>query len=211
MPLELYLAYLAACAVILSIPGPTILLVLSYSISQGPRANIPIIIGVALGDILAISLSLAGLGALLAASAFWFNLLKWCGGLYLVYLGMKMIMNRSRLSQIDKSVPKLSARALLSSTFIVTALNPKSIVFFIALLPQFISPLHPPTPQLWLLGITFLVLATCSCSAYAIFTSNLRHLLWKPQAERLFNYGGGSLLCAAGIWALLAKRSFNSV
>ena len=81
MPLDLYLAYLIACIIILSIPGPTILLVISYSISQGPRANIPLIAGVALGDTLAISLSLAGVGALLATSAFWFGLLKWLGGL----------------------------------------------------------------------------------------------------------------------------------
>lgn len=206
MPLDLWLAYVAACAVILSIPGPTILLVLSYSLAEGRRANLPSITGVALGDALALTLSLAGLGALLSASAFWFTLVKAIGGGYLIYLGIKMIANKQSLTDLTSIEGYRSSRSIFLSCFAVTAMNPKSIIFFIALLPQFISPDHDIGPQLWMLGITFLVLAIIACSLYAIFASSLRRWLWRPAAQRAFNMTGGSLLCGAGLWALMARR-----
>ena len=89
MPLELWLAYVATSAVVLAIPGPTILLVLSYSIAHGRKATFPLVAGVALGDSIAITLSLIGLGTLLSTSAFWFTMIKWTGGLYLIYLGIQ--------------------------------------------------------------------------------------------------------------------------
>src|SRR4051812_7582819 len=91
MPIELWLAFVAASAVLLVIPGPTILTVISYSMAHGRRANVPLVAAVALGDSTALVLSLLGLGALLSASAFWFTIIKWAGGLYLLYLGTKML------------------------------------------------------------------------------------------------------------------------
>ncbi len=206
MPFDLWLAYVAACAVILSIPGPTILLVLSYSLSEGKRANLPAIAGVALGDALALTLSLAGLGALLSASAFWFTLVKIIGGAYLIYLGLKMIFSKQAVTDLQSIDRQRDRQGIFLSCFAVTALNPKSIVFFIALLPQFISPDYAISPQLWILGITFLILAIVACSLYAVFASTLRRWLWRPVAQRAFNYTGGSLLCGAGVWALMARR-----
>ncbi len=206
MPLDLWLAYVAACAVILSIPGPTILLVLSYSLSEGKRANLPAIAGVALGDALALTLSLAGLGALLSASAFWFTLVKILGGGYLIYLGVKMILSKRSITDLQAVDAQRNTRGIFLSCFAVTAMNPKSIVFFIALLPQFISPNYAIAPQLWILGLTFLVLAIVACSLYAIFASSLRQWLWRPVAQRAFNFTGGGLLCGAGVWALMARR-----
>lgn len=206
MPLDLWLAYVAACAVILSIPGPTILLVLSYSLAEGERANLPAITGVALGDALALTLSLAGLGALLSASAFWFTLVKMIGGGYLVYLGVKMILSKRPVTDLQSLDRRRDTRGIFLSCFAVTAMNPKSIVFFIALLPQFISADYAIGPQLWILGITFLLLAIVACSLYAVFASSLRRWLWRPFAQRAFNVAGGSLLCGAGVWALMARR-----
>ncbi len=206
MPLELWLAYVAACSVILSIPGPTILLVLSYSLAEGKRATLPAIGGVALGDVLALTLSLAGLGALLSASAFWFTLVKMIGGGYLIYLGIKMILSKHSITDLQTIDKQRDRRDIFLSCFAVTAMNPKSIVFFIALLPQFISANHAIGPQLWILGLTFLVLAIIACSLYAIFAAGLRQWLWRPFAQRAFNITGGGLLCGAGIWALMAKR-----
>ena len=91
MPVELWLAFVAASAVLLIIPGPTILTVISYSMSHGRRANVPLVAAVALGDSTALVVSLLGLGALLAASAFWFTVVKWAGGLYLLYLVIKLL------------------------------------------------------------------------------------------------------------------------
>src|SRR3954468_769604 len=91
MSIEHWLAFVAASAVLLVIPGPTILTVISYSMAHGRRANVPLVAAVALGDSTALVLSLLGLGALLSASAFWFTIIKWAGGLYLLYLGIRML------------------------------------------------------------------------------------------------------------------------
>ena len=207
MPLELWLAYVATSAVVLAIPGPTILLVLSYSINQGRSATLPLVAGVALGDSVAITLSLIGLGTLLATSALWFTAIKWLGGLYLIYLGVKLIRSARRPEAIQAAAVRVSPPArLFANAFIVTALNPKSIVFFIALLPQFISAAQPAVPQLWILGITFVVLATIGATSYALFATSVRRLLASARAQQVYSLFGGGLLCAAGVWALGARR-----
>ena len=207
MPLELWLAYAATSAVVLAIPGPTILLVLSYSISHGRAAALPLVAGVALGDSVAITLSLIGLGTLLATSAFWFTLIKWLGGLYLIYLGIQLLRRAGDPPPAQAGrVGELSPRKLFGNAFVVTALNPKSIVFFIALLPQFISPAHPVTQQLWILGATFVTLATVGATSYALFAASIRRLLSTPRAQKIYSYAGGGLLGGAGVWALSAKR-----
>jgi threonine/homoserine/homoserine lactone efflux protein len=206
MSLETWLAFAAASAVLLVIPGPTILTVISYSVAHGGRANAPLVAAVALGDSTALVLSLLGLGALLAASAFVFTLVKLAGGLYLIYLGIRLL--RSGVSPVDPGDPQApgSRRKLFWNTYIVTALNPKGIVFFVAFLPQFINPAADVARQLWLLAITFVVMATLNAALYAAFAASARRLL-AGRARRRFNLAGGALLSAAGAWALLAKRS----
>ena len=90
MPIETWLAFVAASAVLLVIPGPTILLVVSYALGQGRRVALPVAAGVALGDFTAMTLSMLGLGALLATSATLFTVLKWIGAGYLIWLGIKL-------------------------------------------------------------------------------------------------------------------------
>lgn len=211
MPLELWLAYVATSAVVLAIPGPTILLVLSYSIAHGRKATLPVVVGVALGDSVAITLSLIGLGTLLATSAFWFTIIKWMGGLYLIYLGILLLRAaRNPLPEPLQQTPEVAANKLFGNAFIVTALNPKSIVFFIALLPQFISAAHPVLPQLWILGVTFVVLATIGATSYALFAASIRRLLASPRAQKIYSLVGGGLLFGAGVWALGAKRVISA-
>ena len=101
MSIELWLAFVAASAILLIIPGPTILTVISYSMAHGRRANVPLVAAVALGDSTALVVSLLGLGALLATSAFWFTVVKWAGGLYLIYLGVKLF--RAGISSTPRS------------------------------------------------------------------------------------------------------------
>ena len=212
MPLDLWLAYAATSAVVLAIPGPTILLVLSYSIAHGRPAAAPLVAGVALGDSVAITLSLLGLGTLLATSAFWFTVIKWLGGLYLIYLGLMLLRDARRPQALYSaaSAPRASPRKLFASAFVVTALNPKSIVFFIALLPQFISPDFALLPQLWILGLTFVALAIAGATCYALFAASIRRWLATPHAQRAYGLVGGGLLCGAGVWALGAKRVISA-
>ncbi|KNZ32044.1 MAG: lysine transporter LysE [Methylibium sp. NZG] len=206
MSLQLWLAFVAASAVLLIIPGPTILTVISYSMAHGRRANVPLVAAVALGDSTALVLSLLGLGALLATSAVWFTAVKWAGGLYLIYLGVKLL--RAGLSRVDLAAPAApgSRWQLFANTYLVTALNPKGIVFFVAFLPQFIRPGADVTHQLWVLAITFVVMATLNATLYTVFAGSARRLLASPRAQRNFNLAGGSLLTAAGVWALMARR-----
>lgn len=206
MPIENWLAFVAASAVLLIIPGPTILTVISYSMAQGRRANVPLIAAVALGDSTALVVSLLGLGTLLAASAFWFTVVKFAGGLYLLYLGIKLL--RAGVSPAQATVaPATGSRwKLFINTYLVTALNPKGIVFFIAFLPQFLRPGVNATQQLWILAVTFVTMATINSTLYAVFATSARAALASPRAQRGFNLAGGSLLSAAGVWALLAKR-----
>ena len=206
MSIELRLAFVAASAVLLIIPGPTILTVISYSMAHGRRANIPLVAAVALGDSTALVVSLLGLGALLATSAFWFTVVKWAGGLYLLYLGVKLLRaGVASTAMVAPPAPKSRWR-LFANTYLVTALNPKGIVFFVAFLPQFISAGAGVTRQLWVLAVTFVCMATLNAGLYALFAASARNLLASPRAQKRFHLAGGSLLSMAGVWALLAKR-----
>ena len=207
MPIELWLAFVAASAVLLVIPGPTILTVISYSVAHGRRANVPLVSAVALGDSTALVLSLLGLGALLATSAYWFTVIKWGGGLYLIYLGIKLLRAGIAATALAAPAAPDSRWRLFANTYVVTALNPKGMIFFVAFLPQFINPDADVPGQLWLLSATFVALATLNATLYAVFAATARRLLTSPRAQRRFNLAGGTLLSAAGVWALLARRA----
>ncbi|MBU1040484.1 MAG: LysE family translocator [Proteobacteria bacterium] len=207
MTIELWLAFAAASALLLVLPGPTILTVISYSLTHGRRANVPLVAAVALGDSTALAMSTLGLGALLAASALWFTVLKWVGGLYLLFLGLRMLRaDASPTTEITAPKTSVSRWRLFANTYMVTALNPKSIAFFVAFLPQFLNPGADHARQLWILATTFVILASINAALYAVFAASARGLLASPQAQRRFNRAGGTLLTSAGVWALLAKR-----
>ena len=206
MSLEAWLAYVAATAILVVIPGPTILTVISYSMAHGKRARLPLVVAVTLGDATALVLSLLGLGTLLAASAFWFTVVKVAGGLYLLFLGIKMFRAGVSPTEVLKPTAPGSMWRLFGNTWLVTALNPKGIVFFVAFLPQFINRHADINHQLWVLAITFVVMATINATLYAVFASKASSFLASRRAKQGFNLAGGSLLSIAGAWALLAKR-----
>lgn len=208
MSIEIWLAFVLASSILLVLPGPTILAVISYSITHGRRANVPLVAGVALGDSTALILSLLGLGALLATSSVWFTVIKGAGGLYLLWLGVKMLRAGAVPITVDADRPALLSQSrLFANTWLITALNPKGMVFFVAFLPQFVNPDIAAGPQLWLLGGTFVALASINAMFYAVFANVARRWLASPRAQRGFGAVGGTLLCGAGIWALLARRA----
>ena len=207
MPLETWLAFVAASTVLLIIPGPTILTVISYSVAHGRRVSLPLVAAVALGDSTALLASLVGLGALLAVSTLWFTVVKVLGGLYLLYLGIKLLLASSSKLEITSASELPAGWKLFSNTYLVTALNPKGIVFFAAFLPQFVSPNANSTHQLFVLAGTFVALATLNTALYIVFAARVRKLLTSVRAQRRFNLAGGSLLSIAGIWALFTRSS----
>ena len=207
MNLEIWMAFAIAAMIVLVIPGPTILLVISQAISHGRKAVIPLVSGVTLGDFTAMTLSLLGLGAILAASAALFTVLKFIGAVYLIYLGIKLWRLNPEKNEISFAGPKTSKGSLFKSAFVVTALNPKSIAFFVAFLPQFINQKSETVPQLFILGATFLVLAAINATIYSIFAGQLRDTMKRTGVRRFFNRCGGSVLITAGIFTAMVKRS----
>ena len=161
MDFHVWLAFASASVALLLIPGPTVLLVLSYAISQGRRVAVATAAGVALGDLIAITTSLAGLGALVLASATLFTVLKWIGAAYLVYLGIKLFRSapQASLGALEKT-GDASPAMVFTHAAVVTTLNPKSIVFFIAFVPQFLNPSAPLIPQFAVLIATFVGLGS---------------------------------------------------
>jgi homoserine/homoserine lactone efflux protein len=204
MTLELYLSYVLATLVVLAVPGPTILLVISYALSQGKRAALSTVIGVGLGDAIAVTVSLAGLGAIMATSATAFTAVKWIGAAYLIYLGIKMWRSTPQLTLTGQ--PDISARRMTLHTTIVTALNPKGIAFFIAFLPHFLNPAAPATPQLILLGSTFVVLGIVNAALYALFSAHLRTRITQPSTLKWANRAGGTMLLGAGLMTATLRR-----
>ncbi|MCA0434239.1 MAG: LysE family translocator [Proteobacteria bacterium] len=198
MTLEAFLAFTAATAILLVIPGPTILLVVSYALGQGWRSALPTAIGVALGDFTAMTLSLFGVGALLMASATLFTILKWAGAAYLIYLGIKLFRSGGSLDVKPVTVDK-KAITMIGHAWLVTALNPKSITFFVAFVPQFVNHALPFANQAAIFVATFVVLAFANALGYAFIASRARGMVGNPRTIRLFNRTGGSLLVGAGI------------
>lgn len=203
MALESWLAFLAASGVMLLIPGPTILLVIGQSLGGGRRAALPLVAGVALGDLTAMTLSLAGLGALLATSATLFTVLKWLGAAYLVWLGVKLF----RAPVEAAALPPVSARRAMRDAYLVTALNPKGIAFFVAFVPLFIDRDAPFLPQAVLLVASFVALAALNALAYALLAARLSGAVRRPGVRRAFNRTGGSMLIGAGLATAFTGRS----
>lgn len=204
MDWETWLAFTAASALLMVIPGPTILLVISYALGQGWRAALPMAIGVALGDFTAMTLSMLGLGALLAASATVFTVLKWVGAAYMVWLGIKLWRAGGSLNAKPRSDGATMVR-MLGHAWIVTALNPKSIIFFVAFLPQFLNPHADFLTQMLAFESTFLILAFANALGYALIASRARAAIRNERLVGTANKLGGSLLIGAGILTATAR------
>jgi threonine/homoserine/homoserine lactone efflux protein len=208
MSLELWLAFAAASSLLLVIPGPTILLVISYGLGQGWRAALPTAIGVALGDFTAMTLSMLGVGALLAASATLFTALKWAGAAYLVWLGIKLWRAGGRLDA-EPRTSSSTAIKMAGHAWLVTALNPKSITFFVAFLPQFLDLNGDFWTQLVIFEATFLVLAFANALGYGLVASRAGTVVRNERAIGLFNKAGGALLIGSGLATVTLKSAQN--
>jgi threonine/homoserine/homoserine lactone efflux protein len=205
MSLETWLAFVAASAVLLVIPGPTILLVVSYALGQGRRVAFPVATGVALGDFTAMTLSMLGVGALLSASATLFTALKWIGAAYLIWLGIKL-WRAGGAAHLAEARPEGSPLRMVAHAWIVTALNPKSITFFVAFLPQFLDPTRDFLSQMVIFETTFLALAAANAFGYALIAGRLRGAIGSTRIISTINRVGGTLLIGAGL-ATLAWRN----
>ncbi|SHL54181.1 Threonine/homoserine/homoserine lactone efflux protein [Roseovarius marisflavi] len=207
MSLDLWLTFVAASTALLLIPGPTVLLVLSYALSQGRRVALASATGVALGDLIAMTASLLGLGALVLASATLFTLLKWIGAAYLIWMGLKLLRT-PRIDGLEAvATPDSTPRKVLAHAAAVTALNPKSIGFFIAFVPQFVTLDAPLAPQFAILIATFVALAALNALAYALLADRLRATIKWPSVITWLTRSGGMALIGMGVMTATLRRA----
>ena len=207
MPIELWFAFTAASAGLLAIPGPTVMLVVSYALGQGRRTGWATVPGVTLGDFTAMTLSLLGAGAVLAASATLFTVLKMAGAAYLIWLGVQLWRADPAPAMVAGAGNSGGSHVMFWNAYVVTALNPKSIVFFIAFVPQFVATGRPLLPQFVIMEATFLTLAAVNVALWAVLAGEMRARFRRPTTLRLVNRIGGSFLIGAGLLTALTRRT----
>jgi Putative threonine efflux protein len=207
--LHLYAAFVLASVVIVVIPGPTVVMVVSQALAHGRRAAFASVAGVGLGDFLSTTLSLAGAGAILATSATLFQALKLLGAAYLIYVGIKMWRSPITLPDLGAETAPAETRSSLifRDSFLVTALNPKAILFFVAFVPQFLDPALPYAPQAAIYVLTFTLLGIVNATAFALAGSGARHLVRRPGVLKTVTRAGGTLLMMAGMATALTRRA----
>lgn len=189
-------------------PGPTVLLALSNGSRFGVRASLAGMAGAVLSDFVLISAVAVGLGALLAASEFWFSVVKWVGVVYLAYLGLRLLRSKGGLTvPADGSAQQPSMRAIFTRSFLVAVTNPKGYLFFSAFLPQFIAPNEPQLPQYAALAITFTVIDFAVMFAYAAAGAQAIRFLRAKGVLWIDRVCGGALLALAGSLALYRRQA----
>ena len=210
MSLEIWIAFVATSAVVLAIPGPTVLLVCAYAASAGRRVGWWMVAGVAAADLVAMTASVLGLGALLLNSAAAFTLLKWIGAAYLIYLGVKIWcapVEESGEAGAEAGFGRVDGPGMAAHAFAVTVTNPKSILFFVAFVPQFLDLSAALAPQLAVMTATFVVMAAINTGLYVLAADQMRRRFARPSARRWFNRLGGGGLIALGVVAAVSRRA----
>lgn len=206
MSFEIWISFFIASAALLAVPGPTVMIVISFALGQGRSTAWATVSGVALGDFTAMTASLLGAGSVLAASATLFTALKIAGAVYLVWLGIKLWRTDGGMGTVQ-TTEKQSRLSMFRTSYIVTALNPKSIVFFVAFVPQFVNVHEPIFVQFAILEATFLVLAAINVAVWAFLVGNLRERFKNPRTLKIVNRIGASFLIGAGLLTALVRRT----
>jgi threonine/homoserine/homoserine lactone efflux protein len=201
---NIVLFVLAALGLLL-IPGPSVLYITTRSVSQGRGAGLVSVAGVELAGLVHVVAATFGLSALLLASALAFNIVRYLGAAYLIYLGIRTLLKRSESQQRTLPAPR-SAGHLFIQGFLVNLLNPKTALFFYAFLPQFVSPTRGSVVwQILFLGVLFVGLACCTDGSYALLSATLSG--WLRRSTRFLavqRYITGAIYIVLGLGAAMA-------
>lgn len=200
-------AFAVASIAILIIPGPAVLYVLNRSVSDGRRVGLAAVAGVELGTFVHVLAATAGLSVVLASSAAAFNTVKWLGAAYLVFVGVRTLIQRP--AELDVDRPGVTPGRAFRQGVIVNVFNPKVALFFLSFLPQFIhTDRGHPTVQAFVLGLEFVAIALLSDGLYAIVASGLRVVLLRgrslPFVQR---YVAGTVFIGLGLVAASASAA----
>jgi threonine/homoserine/homoserine lactone efflux protein len=200
---SMWLFGLAALALLL-IPGPSVLFVVFQSAEQGRRVGLASVAGIHLGTLVHVAAASAGLSALIVASSLAFSAVKYAGAAYLVYLGVRRFLDRDAETQVERE-PEPMRRAVVRG-MVVNVLNPKTALFFLAFLPQFVVPDRGGVwSQALVLGFVFVGLGLITDSLYAVAAGTVGGVL--KGRRNTVRYGSGIVFIALGATAALAKRT----
>src|SRR4051812_1059844 len=204
MPIELYLAFIAATVILMVIPGPNVALIVANSVAHGTRFGLLTVAATSSAVVVHLALTVAGAAAVLGFLAASFDWLRWLGVGYLIWLGVSAW--RAPTADLARTKAQArSARVICARGFLVGLTNPKTLLFYGAFFPQFITPGRDAGQQLLLLAVTFLMVAIVCDSLWAILAGRLRALL--VAHARLRNRISGGLLVGAGVGLAMARRS----
>lgn len=206
MNAHLWLGFALASFVMGLIPGPGVMSIIGYAIGSGRKAALASVAGMAVGNVTAMSVSLAGVGALLAASALAFSILKWLGALYLIGLGIIAIAKSGTAKGGAATSTPISPRAAFVSNVFVGTFHPKTIAFFIAFAPQFIDARGDYALQAAILIATFGVVVGCTDTAYALAAARASNLFKGRRTALWSKRASGGVLIAAGVATAAARR-----
>ncbi len=202
----LWISFVGTVLILVWTPGPSVLLATANSMKYGVRKTTGTILGDLSANLIQIILASAGLATIVISSGELFQLIKWLGVLYLIYMGFRKIISPPDIKFKNETVKSRSFLNLFTEGFLMSAANPKAIVFFAALFPLFINESAPFLPQVTILGITFLVLDGISLLTYAYFATRLKAYLENARKVHLQNRIVGILLILSGIMLSMVKR-----
>jgi homoserine/homoserine lactone efflux protein len=198
---QLFTAFLFITLVLFLIPGPIVTLVIATSMSKGLRAGLVTVAGTSCGTAVLLAVIALGLSWILGHALYWFEMLRWAGALYLIWLGIQAWRGAGGVTPLPPSDRVQFGRGLL-----VALSNPKTIAFFTAFLPQFVDPGLPVAPQLAAMCVVSVLLGALSDSGWAILASLGRVWFMKPARAKLLGRVSGLALIGGGIWLSLSRR-----
>jgi threonine/homoserine/homoserine lactone efflux protein len=207
MTFSTWLLYVAAVLVLTVTPGPSVLMCVSTSVNLGARNALIASLGSTMAIVCIMALSALGLGTALAASETMFTVLKWLGAIYLAYLGITSLFSSASEIVVSGGVESSTRGRLFAQGFLVGASNPKALLFFGALFPQFIVPSAPQVPQFLVLGVTFIFFELLWLTLYALSASKAKRWLQQPRRARLFNRASGVVFLVAAVLVASSKRT----
>lgn len=206
MMLSTLLVFALVALVAIATPGPTVLLALANGSRYGVRRALPGMAGAVLSDFVLVGAVALGLGTLLAASEFWFSVVKWLGAAYLAWLGLRLLRSQGRLELPAASADEAATRrSIFAKSFLVAVTNPKGYLFCSALLPQFIDPSAAQWPQYVAIAVVFAGLDFAVMLGYAVVGARAVRLLRRQAVVWLDRCCGGALLALAGSLAFYRR------
>ncbi len=204
MELHTYLAFILATSIMIALPGPSVLLTVAHSISFGWQRALSTVAGATVGIAVQLVVAAIGLASLLNVVAEAFEWLRWAGAAYLVYLGIKQWRGANEPLEIDTS--SVSKTNLLFQGLVITILNPKSLIFIAAFLPQFIDAVRPLGLQFSIIVPTFLVITFSVTSVWALVAGKVSGFLQSQRAFQSVLRTAGGLMVIAGVGLAAARR-----